>query len=121
MIPKGHSKPKSTIRKLQILCNTLTFYQDFREMLLEEGRKKNICFQDSTNHPEKSLTSWMCGCAAPTARTSNLPSPSLHPLKHSDGSSRSTAVDCDTLLELEVGNTMLRSRNLPDHLNTMCY
>lgn len=39
-ISKGHSKPKSTIRKLQILHNTLTFYKDFGEMLQAEREKK---------------------------------------------------------------------------------
>lgn len=40
IISKSHSKPKSTIRKLQILHNTLTFYKDCGEMLQEEGEKK---------------------------------------------------------------------------------
>lgn len=44
MISKGHSKPKSTIRKLQISHNILTFYKDFGEMLLEEGEKKAFAF-----------------------------------------------------------------------------
>lgn len=44
MISKGHSKPKSTIRKLPILQNTPAFYKDFGEMLLEEGEKKESAF-----------------------------------------------------------------------------
>lgn len=44
MISEGHGKPKRTIRKLQILRNTLTFYDDFGEMLLEEGGKKAFAF-----------------------------------------------------------------------------
>jgi len=39
-ISKGHSKPKSTIRRLWILHNTPAFYKDFGEMLHKEGRKK---------------------------------------------------------------------------------
>lgn len=45
-ISKGHNKPKSTIRKLQILCNTLTFYRDFGEMLLKEREKKAYAFNN---------------------------------------------------------------------------
>lgn len=44
MISKGHSKTKSTIRKLQVLQNTLTFHKDFGEILWEEGGKKILAF-----------------------------------------------------------------------------